>query len=104
MRDGTAILAYQAQVIATHVKKAWMAPDYLRFPAGVPMVNATTLISEIGHALLIAYPKAPFVVMYQDIPGKRVFSLRSEDSRMDVSEVAKARGGGGHRNAAGYSE
>jgi nanoRNase/pAp phosphatase (c-di-AMP/oligoRNAs hydrolase) len=30
------------------------------------------------------------------------YSLRSEDSREDVSEVAKQFGGGGHRNAAGY--
>ena len=30
------------------------------------------------------------------------YSLRSMDDRMDVSEIAKDNGGGGHRNAAGF--
>lgn len=30
------------------------------------------------------------------------WSLRSEDGRVDVSEIAKSYGGGGHRNAAGF--
>jgi uncharacterized protein len=34
--------------------------------------------------------------------GSRTWSLRSEDSRQDVSEVASTFGGGGHRNAAGF--
>lgn len=34
--------------------------------------------------------------------GKRVFSLRSTPDGIDVSEIAKARGGGGHRNAAEF--
>ena len=36
--------------------------------------------------------------------GKREWSLRSDDSRLDVSLVAQQYGGGGHRNAAGFSE
>jgi phosphoesterase RecJ-like protein len=33
--------------------------------------------------------------------GKRKLSLRATDSRVDVSEIARAFGGGGHRQAAG---
>jgi predicted metal-dependent hydrolase len=34
----------------------------------------------------------------------RQWSLRSRDGGVDVSEVARAMGGGGHRNAAGFEE
>lgn len=43
----------------------------------------------------------PFAATYVDGPKGRAFSLRSRNSGMDVSEIAVAHGGGGHRNAAG---
>lgn len=69
---------------------------------------ATDEISEVGAALLAAHPGAAFAAVV--IPGwdalgdrpKYHMSLRSEDSRSDVEAVAKAFGGGGHRNAAGF--
>jgi phosphoesterase RecJ-like protein len=36
-------------------------------------------------------------------PGLRKVSLRSSDDRVDVSRIARAQGGGGHRQAAGFS-
>jgi phosphoesterase RecJ-like protein len=33
----------------------------------------------------------------------RKVSLRSSDDRVDVSRIARAQGGGGHRGAAGFS-
>lgn len=45
-----------------------------------------------------------FGACYQDTPAGRVFSLRSRgDDAADVSEIAKIYGGGGHRNAAGFT-
>jgi len=35
--------------------------------------------------------------------GRRKVSLRATDERVDVSRIARARGGGGHRQAAGFS-
>jgi phosphoesterase RecJ-like protein len=35
--------------------------------------------------------------------GKRKVSLRSSDERVDVSRIARAQGGGGHRQAAGFA-
>jgi bifunctional oligoribonuclease and PAP phosphatase NrnA len=35
--------------------------------------------------------------------GRRKVSLRAVDERVDVSSIARARGGGGHRQAAGFS-
>jgi len=70
----------------------------------VPCVNAPFfLASDVAHELLRRHPDAQFAATYQTVNGTRVYSLRSEDSRADVSEVAKRLGGGGHRNAAGLS-
>lgn len=45
----------------------------------------------------------PFGACYFDRgDGKRQFSLRSREGGIDVSEVAKQYGGGGHRNASGF--
>ncbi|MDE3070850.1 MAG: hypothetical protein KGJ43_08995, partial [Acidobacteriota bacterium] len=36
-------------------------------------------------------------------PGRHKISLRSTDGSVDVSAIARAQGGGGHRRAAGFS-
>jgi bifunctional oligoribonuclease and PAP phosphatase NrnA len=38
-----------------------------------------------------------------DQPGLRKVSLRASDDRVDVSAIARAQGGGGHRQAAGFT-
>jgi len=67
----------------------------------VPVANLPyTLASDAGHAL--AAQNEPFAGCYWDTPEGRVFSLRSTDQGVDVSEIAKQYGGGGHRNASGF--
>lgn len=69
----------------------------------VPLCNCPPMFaSEVGHHLLAEYPFAPFVACYSDQGKSRGYSLRSHDSRMNVADVAKKFGGGGHRNAAGF--
>lgn len=58
--------------------------------------------SAVGEALLRRFPDAPFAAFVSGSGPFRV-SLRSEDVRCDVSEVAQSFGGGGHRNAAGFA-
>lgn len=58
-----------------------------------------TLTSDAGHELAI---NAPFGGCYWDTPDGRVFSLRSTDIGIDVSEIAKQYGGGGHKHASGF--
>lgn len=72
----------------------------------VPVVNVPYhYASDTAHELLAIEPEAPFAACwFQRGDGKVQWSLRSEDSRMDVSEVARSMGGGGHRNAAGFEE
>lgn len=59
-----------------------------------------TLTSDAGN--LMAQGE-PFAACYWDTPNGRVFSLRSTPEGADVSEIAKAYGGGGHRNASGFT-
>lgn len=58
-----------------------------------------TLTSDAGHLMTQG---EPFAACYWDTPEGRVFSLRSTDEGLDVSEIAKQYGGGGHRNASGF--
>lgn len=75
----------------------------------VPVTNLPyTMASEACHMLLKQYPDAPFAAAYMDQAHGRVFNLRSEDHRVDVSEIAQrmfymGKTGGGHRNAAGFT-
>jgi len=67
----------------------------------VPVLNAPYFYSsDAGH---IMAQGEPFAACYWDTPKGRVYSLRSSDEGMDVSEIAVAYGGGGHRNAAGFT-
>lgn len=68
----------------------------------VACANVTNLISETGHVILDLFPEVSFSMTYFDKPGKRIFNLRSR-AGVDVSEIAKQFGGGGHRNAASFS-
>jgi oligoribonuclease NrnB/cAMP/cGMP phosphodiesterase (DHH superfamily) len=97
--EGAAILRYQQQC----VNEAMARPVELVEIGGhrVPCVNCTHLIGELGNELAKGHP---FAALYFDTTeGKRVFSLRSTPEGVDVSEVAKSYGGGGHRNAAGFT-
>lgn len=58
------------------------------------------MASDAGHILAQG---EPFAACYSDTPKGRVFSLRSEPDGLDVSDIAKQYGGGGHRNAAGFT-
>ncbi len=65
-------------------------------------VNATHLTSEIAGKL--AESRAFGACFFIRSDGLRVWSLRSTDNGVDVSEIARRHGGGGHRNAAGWTE
>lgn len=58
-----------------------------------------TLVSDAAHAMA---KDEPFAACYWDTAEGRVFGLRATDDGLDVSEVAKQYGGGGHAKAAGF--
>ena len=69
-------------------------------------VNETQYFSEVAGELAknTRYPFGACFFIRAD--GLKIWSLRSDRTLgdFDVSEVAKLRGGGGHRNAAGFKE
>lgn len=98
--EGKALLRLQAQYVETMCQQAFML---IVGGYRVPVVNATTLFSEVGDRLCELYPDAPFAAYYLDrADGNTQWGLRSR-GEFDVSEVAMVYGGGGHRNAAGFT-
>jgi oligoribonuclease NrnB/cAMP/cGMP phosphodiesterase (DHH superfamily) len=97
--EGKPILRYKNRLIETAASRA--RPIELDGLKGV-VVTSCVLQSEIGGRLSKDHP---FVAIVFDAPGRRVWSLRShEKSGVNVAEIAKRRGGGGHPNAAGFVE
>lgn len=69
----------------------------------MPVANLPyTLSSDAGHAMAKGVLGGA-AACYMDTPKGRVFSLRSGPDGIDVSDIAKRYGGGGHRNAAGFT-
>lgn len=67
----------------------------------VPVSNLPyAMSSDAGH---IMGKGEPFAACYTDTEKGRVFSLRSSPEGVDVSEIAKQYGGGGHKHAAGFT-
>ena len=67
----------------------------------VPVLNAPYFYSsDAGHILSV---DEPFAACYWDTAKGRTYSLRSSEEGIDVSEIAKIFGGGGHKHAAGFS-
>jgi uncharacterized protein len=60
-------------------------------------------ISELGNAIVTKFDHIDFCVINIPINNNNStrFSLRSIDTKTDVSEIASLFGGGGHRNASG---
>jgi oligoribonuclease NrnB/cAMP/cGMP phosphodiesterase (DHH superfamily) len=94
---GDAILQKQAKDVAELCEKKFR---YIIGGHNIWCVNVPyTLASDCGVLLGKDEPFAASV--YYDGEGV-VFSLRSDDKGLDVSEIAKQYGGGGHKHAAGF--
>jgi nanoRNase/pAp phosphatase (c-di-AMP/oligoRNAs hydrolase) len=107
VRKGRAILEYQKkqikQLVDQHVSLVQWNGHL------VPLVNSAAWMSDIGNDLLEKYPKAPFSVVYFIVGDHVKLSLRgasrtwNDGTDVDVSEIAKEFGGGGHKNASGLN-
>lgn len=75
----------------------------------IPIVNSPAYVSDVGARLRELFPDAPFVCSYyhkQDVISKELlncWSLRCKED-FDVTPIAKAFVGGGHKQAAGFTE
>lgn len=97
--EGRAILRADERAIEVHCSRA-REVDFDGHQ--VPTVNASVLRAEIGNALNLGHPFA--VVWFERGAGIRQYHLSSDENGIDVSEIARARGGGGHKHAAGFEE
>ena len=84
-----------AELVAV-CKRRMLIGGHIVWGASLPY----TLTSDAGH--LMASEGEMFAACYWDTPDGRVFSLRSREDGADVSEIAKAYGGGGHKHASGF--
>lgn len=97
--EGKAIRRVERQYVDTHILHA---REIEMNGHRIKAVNATVLFSEIAGELAKGQP---FGACYFDrFDGKRQWSLRSDENGIDVSEIAKSHGGGGHKHAAGFEE
>lgn len=97
--EGRVLLGYQEALLARAMSKLhWTELDGHR----IPVVNSLLFQSELGDELCKKFPEAPFAAVYYQKEGVEAWSLRSI-GEFDVSRVAAKFGGGGHRNAAGFS-
>lgn len=72
----------------------------------VPAANLSYIsASDACHELLQRYPEAPFAASwFKRKDGKVVVSLRSRTgSDVDVGQIAKTLGGGGHKHSSGFA-
>ncbi len=104
VNEGRAILRYQNQVIDRLLKNAY---KHNINGDEVLVVNTANFQSEVGERLCLEPFNQPFGVTYFNRNEEETnFSLRSRKiegkDEVDVSIIAKAFGGGGHKNAAGF--
>src|SRR3989344_3303025 len=96
-KSGENILKYRKRVIDKLLGQA----DKVIFKNYKALaVNSPILQSELGH--LMVEKGYPIGIIWYQRNGRRIFSLRS-DAKINVSEIAKRFGGGGHKAASGFS-
>lgn len=95
---GTAMQTYHDKIVASIVSTAMSIN--INGIHGLVANCSPEFSSDVGHAL--ALESKTYGATYHQVEGCTKFSLRSTDEFLDVSELARAMGGGGHRNAAGF--
>lgn len=103
MKEALAIQCYHLALVKDIARHHDLVP-FQGVDGLVPVAASPyRLASDVAHELLQMYPDAPFAATVNHRAHSAGYSLRSEDSRLDVAKIAQRFGGGGHRNAAGFS-
>lgn len=105
-QDPPSVIAEGAAIDRAHLKNVHAMIEMFAMRAviaghDVPVCNMPYhMASDAGN---IMSEGEKFAATYIDGPKGRGYSLRSRAEGLDVSEIAKLFGGGGHRNAAGFT-
>lgn len=103
VNGGNYVMGFMKQQIKMIADNAVMR-KLVKYGPLVPVVNATTLFSEVGEELNLRFPDAYYSAYYFDTAeGTRKWGLRTKQPYTDVSVVAQMFGGGGHKGAAGFT-
>jgi len=97
--EGAAIERYRRILVEDHVRHACDITLAGHVGLGVAC-TAGEIISEVAGKLAESRPFG--ACWFDTADGYRVYSLRSREDGISVSEVAKTFGGGGHAHAAGF--
>lgn len=98
LNEGRPIVRKQDNDIAAIIRNTTRTMTFgtYRVPAAnVPWMYASDVAGELAKG-------QPFACTYYDDTEGRRFSLRSTPDGIDVSQIAAAFGGGGHKHAAGF--
>lgn len=97
---GEAVLTFIDRYVSEMVKQARLVDfEGHRIPiVNAPYINISELVGKLAES-------APFAIgWFHRADGLYAYSLRSRGTDgVDVSEIAKKYGGGGHRNSAGFA-
>jgi oligoribonuclease NrnB/cAMP/cGMP phosphodiesterase (DHH superfamily) len=98
-QEGEVLIRQQAKEVKQIIRKNVREMDIAGFL--VPVANTSMYVSETCAELAKG---RVFAASYYDTETHRIFSLRSEKGKgLDVAAIAAYYGGGGHKNAAGFS-
>jgi uncharacterized protein len=104
VKVGGALLRQADTGVRTLVTYAdhWLVADGRDGDCQVPVVNAASHTSALGHAL-VRHHDAPFSLTWHvKGPDLVKFNVRGHDDGPDCARIAELFGGGGHHNAAGF--
>ena len=98
--SGKALEMLMKMKVDSYIQRKVAQRKYQNYNIGI--TNSTEYASEIGTKICLELP-VDFAVIYCIAPDNNVnFSLRSTGD-FDVSKIAAEKGGGGHKNAAGFT-
>lgn len=104
LEEGKIIVEAANNLINDHMRRVEIV-EFKGFK-NVPMTycNIPAITSSLGNLMATNF-NCPFSVSWYVRGGRKFYSLRSTNEQENVSVIAKKQpGGGGHRNAAGFSE
>lgn len=101
--EGTAVVRYQAEVIANHLKHLDDIVIGEHRGKGC-MCSFGKLWSELMHEMLDQNPEIEFALTWVNTQdGVRLYSIRSRQDGPHVGKLAESLGGGGHKHSAGFN-
>jgi hypothetical protein len=96
VENGRLLLEFEQSQFAHAYRTGWLHSDY-----GMFVTNSTVNPGRFRDYAVKQDPEIDIVAVFYQSNKKFKYSLRSSD--IDVSTIAKHYGGGGHKNAAGFT-